>query len=142
MSHSDTKIGIYSFVIIFIMLNVDSIYAQIAITAEDSAIVIDFSGFIGEGFSPNPSPGQLNSNYWVGTGMSDGDLNYDSTITSGDWARGIRSNAVGTGGLYAYDNGQGDTLLLIQPGGTDWTPGTLDLRIQNNTGGFAKSLRI
>jgi hypothetical protein len=36
--------------------------------------------------------------------------------------------------MYAYTVGAGNVGLGFQPGGSDWAPGTLTLRIQNNTG--------
>jgi len=103
-----------------------------------STISIDFAGFTGSGFSPGGGSGRLDSDQWAVTGMSDGDLAFGGTRTSGDYARGATATAVTTGGIYAFTGTPGGSAanpsLGIQPGGNDWTPGTLTLRIVNSTG--------
>lgn len=94
----------------------------------------DFTGFTGSGFAPAPVAGQLDSDDWATTGWSDGSMAFGGTETSGDFARGSSSGGVGTGGIYAFDVGAGNIALGVQPGGSDFTPGTFTLRIQNNSG--------
>jgi len=93
-----------------------------------------FDGFLGTGFSPAPDPGQLNSGNWRITGMSDGDGSFDGTYDTGDFARGSSTGGVTTGGTYAFDVGGGVTILGVQPGGSDFTPGTITLRLENDSG--------
>lgn len=88
--------------------------------------------FAGTGFAANPSVGQLDSDAWSTTGWSDGPLNYGGSFASGDHARGVATSAVTTAGMYAY--GTTDVALLIQAAAGDFDPGTLTLRVQNNTG--------
>ena len=96
-----------------------------------------FTGFTGAGFQPTPGAGQLSSNNWAATGWSDGALAFGGTaITAAtDYTRGATADAgVTTGGIYARtlpapSNSVG---LMIQPGGSDWEPGTLTLRVQND----------
>ena len=100
-----------------------SALASLSIDNLNSPVIIDFTGFNGSGFSPTPLAGQLDSGIWAIDGLSDGSLTFGGTATSGDFARGTDPDAVGTGGIYAFNTGNGDTALGIQPGGTDWSPG-------------------
>lgn len=122
--------------------------AQVIISASDTPVVIDFDStisgvsngqFAGSGFSPTPTAGQLDSDAWSMTGMSDGTLAFGGTGT-GDFARGITTGGVTTGGVYAL--GSSDFALMIQPGSTDWTPGTLVLKTQNAMGTAASKFSI
>jgi len=56
------------------------------------------------------------------------------TIDFNGWQGAGFTPTPGAGGLYALDAGGGDYRFMIQPSGSDFTPGTLTLRIQNNTG--------
>jgi uncharacterized repeat protein (TIGR01451 family) len=102
----------------------------------------DFTGFTGSGFDPNPGAGQLDSDAWIVTGLSDGDLSFGGSGTTGDYARGSSSGGVTTGGIYAFDTGGGNTILGVQPTGSDWTPGAFILRLQNDTGTTITQLDI
>jgi hypothetical protein len=117
-----------SVLLIIIALLLSGVAVQAAITP------IDFVGFAGAGFSSTPGSGQLDSDIWRIKGMSDGDGTYGGTHTAGDFTRGSSSGGVNTGGVYAFDVGGGDRILGVQPGETDFTPGTFTLRIQNTTG--------
>jgi len=124
-------------------------YTQAILTNAAPTTIIDFSNtmqtsvgsnpstaFAGLGFEPNPiTAGRLNSNAWASTGMSFGSLVFAGTRITDDYARGAVSAAQTTGGFYAYTgvpNSAANPALMIQPGGSDFTPGTLTLRIQNN----------
>ncbi len=123
--------------------------AQLNIVAVNTAYTVDFDGTVsgvssgawaGAGFQAVPTAGRLDSDAWAVTGWSDGNLAFGGTrITAGtDYRRGVAAAAVATGGMYAFDDGAGGTLngraLGFQPGGSDWAPGTITLRVQNNTG--------
>jgi HYR domain len=105
---------------------------------------VDFTDFTGTGFSPTPAAGQLDSDVWQVDGLSDdADMDFGDTKTSGDFARGISSGAVGSGGVYAFDVGGGNIAMGIQPGGSDYTPGTQIFRdIVNTTGETITSLDL
>ncbi len=93
-----------------------------------------FGAFAGTGFSPAPLAGQLDSDIYSITGLSDGDLAFGGTATAGDFARGLDlGGGVSTGGIYAFDLG-GDIAFGFQAAGTDLTPGTITLRIENVSG--------
>ena len=112
------------------------------ISSEDTAFVIDFENtvadvnldaYLGTGFIASPASGQLDSDAWEVTGLSEAALTYGGTGTSGDYT-GTSSGGTSGGGLYAFDTGSGNSTLGVQPTGSDFTPGTITLRAQNQTG--------
>lgn len=119
-------------------------WGQASLTNGSPTLTIDFSStisgvsngaFTGAGFKSPPTSGQLNSNAWAVTGLSFGTLVFGGTQTTDDFARGAVSIAQTTGGIYAFTgspHSAGNPCLMIQPGGSDWTPGTLTLRIKND----------
>ncbi|MEZ4801885.1 MAG: T9SS type A sorting domain-containing protein [Gelidibacter sp.] len=99
--------------------------------------------YAGSGFTTAPTTGQLNSNAWAATGWSDGDLAFggNRTSTSTDYTRGTSTGGVGTGGFYAFNIG-GNRSFGIQPGGSDFAPGTITLKAQNQTGQVVTSVTL
>ncbi|XAM01560.1 PEP-CTERM sorting domain-containing protein [Phycisphaeraceae bacterium D3-23] len=106
--------------------------AALATGGANAAVVTvfsdDFTGFDGSGFASTPAAGQLDSDTYRVTGMSDGAGTFGGTHTSGDFARGSSTGGVGSGGVYAFDIGGGNVALGFQPGGSDFTPGTFEVR--------------
>jgi hypothetical protein len=93
----------------------------------------------GTGFQSAAAVGQLDSDSWASTGMSDGDLTFGGTQTTAntDYTRLTASTPQATGGFYAYDVDPTATVnraLWVQPGGADFTLGTITLRVLNSTG--------
>ncbi|MEO1032032.1 MAG: Calx-beta domain-containing protein [Bacteroidota bacterium] len=120
------------------------------ISAEDTAFIIDFEttvtdvnvdAYAGTGFESSPVSGQLDSDAWSVTGLSDGTLNFGGTGTSGDFTGADDGNVSG-GGLYDFDTGGGNSTLGVQPTGSDFTPGEIILRAQNQTGSTITSADI
>lgn len=111
-----------------------------------SPLTIDFTGFAGAGFVPEPAGGQLDSDAWRVTGMSDGNGTFGGTHTGGDFARGGPSvGGVTTGGVYAFTDSTTSpsfTALGLQPGGSDVTPGDITLRIKNNTASLITAVTV
>ena len=126
----------------FDLIIVDDESLGLQITSMNTDFIIDFDNttnanngtFDGSGFSPSPSVGQLNSETLAVTGLSDGNLAFGGTATSGDFARGTSTGGVGTGGIYAFQTSTGNFSLGVQPIGSDFAPGTLTLKVQNQTG--------
>ncbi|MDT8346888.1 MAG: T9SS type A sorting domain-containing protein [Flavobacteriaceae bacterium] len=113
------------------------------ITATDQAFTIDFDNsvagvnagqFSGSGIVSAPSTGQLDSNGWATTGMSDGVSGFGDNNPSGDFANGSSLGVVTSGGFYAFETSTGNFSFGIQPGGSDFTPGSITLRTQNQSG--------
>ncbi|MFY8213737.1 MAG: choice-of-anchor D domain-containing protein [Flavobacterium sp.] len=124
-------------------------FAQVNVSNAAPTALVDFSNsmqttvgttpstaFTGAGFQPNPTvAGRLNSNAWEVKGWSFGNLLFGGTQTLDDFGRGSTSTAVITPGIYAYtDTPSSDVnpALLIQPGLSDFDPGTITLKIRNN----------
>lgn len=120
-------------------------FAQESLTGIAAPVTINFNAFDGSGFTPSPAAGQLDSDTWSVEGMSDGDLMFGGTETAGDFARGTDvDGGVTTGGIYAFELGaaSGDFTLGVQPGGSDMTPGTITLRVDNNTGDQVDEMEV
>jgi hypothetical protein len=138
----------YMLLLLFVGLSVSEGWGQLSITSSGNQYTIDFSttisgvsngAYTGNGFQSSPSSGQLNSNAWAITGWSDGNLSFGGTQTtaSKDFTRGLLNTSTTTGGLFSYTGSPASTsnpIFYIQPGGSDFAPGTLTLKIQNNTG--------
>ncbi len=110
--------------------------AQYSMTTLGVPVTENFNTFTGAGFVPSPGAGQLDSDAWRATGFSDTACGFGGTCDTGDYARGLDDlGGVSTGGAYAFDV-IGDVVvgLGVQPGGSDFTPGTYTMRLVNNTG--------
>ena len=92
-----------------------------------------FDAFDGSGFANSPSTGQLDSNYWRATGLSQGDGTFGGDHTSSDFAGGESTGGISSGGIYSFDVGSNRT-LGVQPTGSDMTPGSIGLKLTNTTG--------
>jgi len=122
------KFGLLHLILTIIILLPFSLHVQLSVDATSTDYTIDFDSNVsgvnngqydGSGFDPSPSVGDLDSDAWATSGMSDGTLNFGGTITSGDHARGTSTGGEITGGFYAFNIGGGDYTFGIQPGGSD-----------------------
>jgi hypothetical protein len=104
------------------------LWAQKAIV-DQTPVVEEFTGFLGNGFAPNPIAGQLDSDEFAILGFSQGILNFGGTQITGSFARGTSDGGVTLEGVYA---GISLDFLFIQPGDNDFTPGYLTIRYVNN----------
>lgn len=121
---------------------IGSIQAQLNITALNTPATIDFTGFDGSGFASTTVPGQLDSDTWEVLGLSEGDLNFGGSGTSGDYARGASTGGEITGGIYAFDNGITGVILGVQPSGSDFNTGSFTLKITNTSGSTIDDLNL
>ena len=146
------QIILFSIIIIFFSL---SSHGQLSITSGGTPFIIDFEDdvdgvnigeYLGEGFTTSPGNGQVNSNAWATTGMSDGDSDFGDTNESGDFARGHIEGDVEEGGFYSFDvykqGSNTDHAFGFQPTEEDFTPGTITLRVVNNTGEYIVGVDI
>lgn len=129
---------------------------ELSATGAGGEITIDFDStvtgsnngaFEGAGFTPGAgTAGQLDSDSWSVLGLSDGDITYGGTGTSGDFARGTSEGGVTNGGIYGFDVSNSpagvDRALGVQPSGADFTAGSLTLRVRNNTGTTLNSINV
>jgi hypothetical protein len=121
----------YTLIIFLLISNLN--FAQYSITVLNTPTVLEnFTSFNGTGFQPTPAAGQLDSDGWAVTGWSDGNLAFGGTNVVGDYARGTTTGGVTTGGMYKNTLLTG--FMMIQPGSSDFAPGTITMRVQNNTG--------
>ncbi|MGJ8592075.1 MAG: choice-of-anchor J domain-containing protein [Aquaticitalea sp.] len=107
---------------------------------ENTVANVNNGAYNGSGFTTIPSTGQLNSDAWATTGMSDGDSNFGDLETTGDFARGTSLGGVSTGGFYSFNTGGGNLTFGVQPTGSDYIPGSTTLRAQNQTGETVTSI--
>jgi|GEM_PF-1091671 len=117
--------------------------AGFQINAPDTDNIINFDTTVtgvnqgtynGTGIVRVPSTGQLDSDSWSTTGISDGASAFGTDKTTGDFARGSSAGAVTEGGFYSFMVGTSNSALGVQPTEDDFTPGTVILRSKNNTG--------
>lgn len=106
----------------------DTITFDATFTGVNSGVVA------GTGLTATPAPGQLDSDAWKITGLSDGTTNFGGSYTSGDYAKGASTGGVTSGGLYSFETATGNSAFGVQPTSTDFSPGTIVLRVINNTG--------
>ncbi len=126
------------------LLGFVDVWGQLSITATSTDFTIDFEGtlagvgegeFLGNGFASNPSNGQLDDDAWDISGFN----------SPSDLSRGSSVGGETTGGIYTFDvdaTANVNSTLGVQPGGDDFTPGTITLEIVNNTGLEVTSLDI
>ena len=119
-----------------------SAHASLSIDVPLTTYTIDFSGFDGSGFVPNPAPGQLDSDTFRVSGLSDGDMPFGGTGTGAVFARGASAGGINPGGVYAFTVAPGVTALGVQPTNGEFTPGEIVLRILNNTGGTITDIDV
>lgn len=98
------------------------------LTQVSGQISVDFTGYDGSGIT-SPMPGS--------PAIIGGQLNgaiFTTNASGTDTGRGQSSGAVGTGGIYAFEVAPGNVALGVQPTGSDFTPGFIDLAVVNNVG--------
>jgi len=135
----------FSMIVVFVLtLSMLSTWPAKTVKAQGPVDVSEnFSSFTGSGYAPTPAAGQLDSNSWIATGFDGGTLTWGGSQGSDtDFGRGTSSGNVTTGGIYAFNVGSGNVILGVQPGGNDFTPGSLRLRIQNTTGFTLRAVDI
>ncbi len=116
---------------------------DLVLTTVGVAVTENYNDYQGDGFAPVPSSGQLNSNTYRATGFSDNpNAIFGGTYTTGDFARGTSTGGVITGGAYAFQLGATDYALGVQPTAADFTPGSLTIRLTNQTGISISGFRI
>lgn len=125
-----------------------SLVAQLSIDSGGADYSINFNGYNGSAFSPGSSG--INSNSWAASGLFLGDIDFGGTGGAGSFG-GTASGAVSGAGIYAFDVGGGNgNALGVQPNLSNFfffqintfLPGSLTLRLQNNTGTDITSLDI
>ena len=104
---------------------------SITINFDNTVNGVNNGAFSGSGFATSPSGGQLDADAWAVSGLTDGTHSFGQQHTSGDFARGSSSGNVSSGGIYGFSIPNNGRALGFQPTGSDWTPGSVTLRVKN-----------
>ena len=122
------------------------IYAANTVNTIDFDSTVDgvnTDAFQGSGIGPDGDSGDLNSNAWAITGFSDGNIAFGGTSAEDtDYDSGTSTGGVIDGGLYSFETSPDNFSLGIQATDSDFSPGTITLRIQNQTAVPMTSLNI
>lgn len=100
---------------------------------------VNEGAYTGAGLSSSPGAGQLDSDAWAAAGMSDGSVGFGGTATTGDFARGPDDGGITAGGYWGFDVDDGsdpnavNRAFGLSLGNSDWTPGSVTLRLQNTS---------
>ena len=112
---------------------------------------VNLDTFQGAGIAQTAEPGQLDSDSWAFTGFTSGSLDFGAltSLEDSSYENGTSDGDEVDTGIYAFNVGTGlneNYTLGIQPGGTgtsaDFNPGSITLKIQNQTGAAATSFNI
>lgn len=118
--------------------------AQLGLTAPNVPLVEDFASFTAPSTwgTPDPAANQLDSDYWMS-------LLGSATIPSEPFfglnnilGRGVSTGAAAQSGIYAFETESGARGIGPKASDTQWTPGSLTLKLQNNTGQAIDQLRV
>lgn len=134
-----------TFGITFGQLSITTTGANFTINFDDTISGVNNGSIDGTGFATTPIVGNLDGDAWEVTGFSNENQAYGANSAFGDMARGTSTGGVGTGGLYAFDISNAGTVnraLGVQPIGADFTPGTITLKITNNSGTTVTSVAV
>jgi Secretion system C-terminal sorting domain len=143
-------------VIVVLFTCMIKLHAQVSLTTLNVPVVITFDATrtgvnngsytaAAAGVSNAPAAGQLNTNAWAFTGLSDGNVAFGGSSALGDFARGASNGGVTTGGLYGFDisnTAANNRALGVQQTATDMTVGYIYLRLINNTGTTITQLNL
>ncbi|MBU8882731.1 T9SS type A sorting domain-containing protein [Kaistella sp. DKR-2] len=127
-------------------LQVKATNTSYKINFDDTADGVNLDTFQGFGMSKIVESGQLDSNAWAFSGFSSGAIPFGgNSIEDSSYENGPSDGGEEDTGIYAFNVGTAaaaNYTLGIQPGGTDFNPGTVTLQIQNQTGAPMTSLNI
>ncbi len=117
----------------------ESPQSQIVTISFDTSIPGILDGrYAGGGVALDPTEGYLDANAWRIVGMSDGDHEFGEERISGDFARGVTTGGVSTGGLYAIAIAEENNALGVQATASDFAPGEIHLRIPTKIAAAAR----
>jgi hypothetical protein len=116
-------------------LVISSVDSPVTITFDETLAGVNQNRFLGEGLSPSPTFGQLDSDSWeIDTGTATLPFGDTSDPPSSLFAGGDPQGPVTVGGLYSFNPSGVNRALGVQPHDDHFTPGTITLRVLNNTG--------
>lgn len=113
------------------------------------SLTVDFTGFDASGFESVPAAGQLDSDDWAVVLAAGNELDFgevSNSLINTPFAGGKDITALSgpdPGGIYFYDTGTvNGTAMAVHPKGGAFKPGTITLRVTNNTGGTVNGLDL
>ncbi len=116
---------------------------EYVIDFDNTVIGVNEGQYAGTGFETSPATGRLNSNAFATTGMSDGDTSFGGgPYTTGDYIGETSTGGVSSGGFYAFEVATANRAFGWQATASDFNPGSIILRLQNQTGGSLETLRV
>jgi hypothetical protein len=95
---------------------------------------VNESAFLGNGIRNTPLLGELDSDAWKMKGCSEGNTEFSNDYPIGDYARGLSNGSETTGGIYSFQNNLINHTLGWQSTSSDLSPGSITLKIQNQSG--------
>lgn len=106
---------------------------------------VNLGEFQGTGIAKVAEPGQLDSDSWAFTGFANGNIAFGGeSPEDSSYENGVSDGDVDETGIYAFNVSETaeNYTLGIKPGGTDFNPGTITLRLHNRTSAAITSLSI
>ena len=106
---------------------------------------VNLGDFQGTGIAKIAEPGQLDSDSWAFTGFANGNINFGGeSPEDSSYENGVSDGDVDETGIYAFNVSETaeNYTLGIKPGGADFNPGTITLRLHNRTSAAITSLNI
>lgn len=104
------------------------------ITFDATVAGVNNSAFTGNGIATSPTAGQLNSNAWSVLGLEGGSIAFGGINTNSTFGLGQSNGNSTEGGIYAFQTSPNNSALGIQSTSSNFAPGEVSLRIQNQTG--------
>lgn len=128
---------------VFGQLSVNAFATPYNITFDGTMTGVNNGAFMGTGFQVTPSAGRLDANAWQVLGMSNGTVAFDVNNFTADATRGASNGGVNSGGIYGFATGSiTGRALGFEPSGSDLTPGSITLKITNNSGADIPQLLV
>ena len=106
---------------------------------------VNLGEFQGAGIAKIAEPGQLDSDSWAFTGFANGNINFGGeSPEDSSYENGVSDGDVDETGIYAFNVSETaeNYTLGIKPGGADFNPGTITLRLHNRTSAAITSLNV
>lgn len=126
-------------------LQLEAVNTSYKIDFDSTVDGVNLGEFLGAGISKVAEPGQLDSDSWQFKGFESGDVNFGgNSPEESSYENGISDGNITETGVYAFNVGETaeNYTLGIKPGGADFNPGSITLRIHNRTVAPITSLNI
>jgi hypothetical protein len=88
--------------LLFLLAEVPSAQAQLALTTDSVPVTIDFTGWSGTGLDPSPAAGHLDSDTWRIYGLAAPAMSFSDTKTVAPFNGGANAGTAATAALYNW----------------------------------------